>query len=403
MTEQAATLSNDLRGRAQCLRTLLSFGFRPFFLAAALWSGIAIGVWIAMLVAGLRLPTRFDPLTWHIHEMLFGFVLAAVAGFLLTAIPNWTGRRPVSGALLGSLVSLWLLARIDNLTSEWLALWLAIAMDVAFPLALAAVVAREITAARNRRNYPVIAPVAVLTVANLLMDLSLAGFGTLGGYGWRLALAAVLILISVVGGRIVPTFTRNWLINRRNMNLPAARGVLDRASLGVLHAALMIWVFLPAVSFTGFALLVGAALNLWRLLRWQGVETRSELLLLILHIGYGWLVLGVAALGVATLDTAFPLSAAIHALTAGAIGTMILAVMTRVTRGHTGRELSADITTSMIYGLVALAAAVRIAAALAVEARSDLLLGSAALWIGAFGLFTVRYAPLALRPRAAGQ
>lgn len=392
-------LSHGLH-RAESLRTFLSYAFRPFFLAAAGWSAIAIALWIATLTAGLRLPTRFDPLNWHIHEMLFGFVLAAVAGFLLTAIPNWTGRRPVSGALLGSLLGLWLLARIDAMACEWVAPWLAIAIDIGFPLALAVVVAGEIIAARNRRNYPIIAPVVVLGAANLLMDLSLEGFGVLGSYGWRLALAAILILVSVIGGRIVPTFTRNWLVNRRKKSLPSPTGAIDRASLGVLHAALMVWVFLPTASITGFVLLAGAALNLWRLLRWRGTETRSEPLLLILHIGYGWLVLGVAALGVATLDTTFPLSAAIHALTAGAIGTMILAVMTRVTRGHTGRELTADIATNVIYGLVILAAAVRVAAALDGDARA-LLLGSAALWISAFGLFVVRYAPLVLRPRVA--
>ncbi len=390
-------MSSDLRGPSDGLRTFFSYGFRPFFLAAALWSASAIALWSATLSGGLRLPTRFDPLSWHIHEMLFGFVLAAVAGFLLTAIPNWTGRRPVSGGLLGSLLGLWLLARVDILVCRWIAPWPAIALDLAFPLALAAVVAREIIAARNRRNYLIIAPVAVLGAANLLMDLGLAGFGTLG-YGWRLGLAAILILISVVGGRIVPAFTRNWLVNRRRETLPAPAGLVDRSSLGVLHAALMIWVFLPTGSGTGVALLAGAALNLWRLWRWRGAATGSEPLLLILHVGYRWLVLGVAALGIATLAPTFPLSAAIHALTAGAIGTMILAVMTRVTRGHTGRELTADLTTSVIYGLVILAAVARIAAALDGDARS-LLLGSAALWVGAFGLFLIRYAPLALRPR----
>ncbi len=388
------------RLRTESPRTFLSCGFRPFFLAAAGWSAIAIALWMAMLTAGLRLPTRFDPLSWHIHEMIFGFVLAAVAGFLLTAIPNWTGRKPVSGALLGSLVGLWLLARIDAIVCAWIAPWLAIAIDMAFPLALAAVVAREILAAHNRSNYPIIAPVVVIAAANLLMDLSLEGYGVLGGYGWRLALVAILILVSVLGGRIVPAFTRNWLVNRRKEGLPAATNMIDRVSLGVLHTALMIWVFRPTGTVTGLALLAGAGLNLWRLLRWRGIATRAEPLLLILHIGYGWLVLGVAALGVANFDPAFPLSAAIHSLTVGAIGTMILAVMTRVTRGHTGRELTADVATRVIYGLVILAAAARVAAALNGDARA-LLIASAALWIGAFGLFVVRYGPLALRPRVA--
>src|SRR6185312_15969700 len=316
------TLSTPSRIRDLTLRTLVSYGFRPFFLAAGLWAAAAIGLWIAVLTWGLRLPTRFDPLTWHIHEMLFGFVLAAIAGFLLTAIPNWTGRRPVSGPLLGALVGLWALARMDSLACEWIPPGVAIVADIAFPLALAAVVAREIIAARNRRNIPLIAPVIVLGAANLLVDLSIEDFATLSGYGWR---AAILILISVVGGRIVPSFTRNWLVKRRVAALPPAAGLLDRGSLGALHAALMIWVFFPQARITGIALLAGAAINLWRLLRWRGIATRSEPLLIILHIGYGWLVIGVAALGVATLDAGFPLNAAIHTLTVGTIGTMILA------------------------------------------------------------------------------
>lgn len=381
---------------------LLSYGFRPFFLGAALWAAIALALWIAMLTSGFALPSRLDPLDWHIHEMLFGFVPAAVAGFLLTAIPNWTGRRPVSGALLALLAGLWLAARIDELVCAFFPAWLAIAADLAFPCMLTAVVAREIIACREPRHYRMIVPVAVLTLAQLTMDLGAqGGIEALTGYGWRLGLAAILILISVLGGRLTPAFTRNWLVNRNETRLPPPAGLLDRASLGVLHAALLAWVLFPTAHPTGVALLAGAAINLWRLLRWRGMAARPETTLLILHVGYGWLVLGVAALGIANLDTAFPLGAAIHALTAGAIGTMILAIMTRVSRGHTGRPLSADAATNLIYALVVLAAAARIAAALTHYTWKDLLIASAALWIGAFGLFVARYAPVLLRPRKA--
>jgi uncharacterized protein involved in response to NO len=394
-------LNTTLSHTTKHLAIVLSYGFRPFFLAAALWAAIAIGLWIAMLTRGLSIPTRFDPLTWHIHEMFFGFVLAAVAGFLLTAIATWTGRQPVRGGLLGTLAALWLLGRIDSLISQWLPTWLAIITDLLFPFALTAILAREIVAANNRRNFPIIAPLFVLSVADLLMDLSMDGFAAPSAYGWRLALAAILILISVVGGRIIPSFTRNWLVARRETRLPEAAGLIDRASLGVLHAALVTWVFYPAAYLTGIALLAGAALSLWRLVRWRGIATRSEALLAVLHVGYGWLIVGVAALGFANIDTAFPLSAAIHALTVGTIGTMILAVMTRVSRGHTGRKLSADGATALTYALVFLATAARISAALAAGAREDLLLAAAALWIGAFGLFALRYAPFLLRPRSA--
>lgn len=379
---------------------LLSYGFRPFFLSAALWAAIALALWIAVLTGSVALPTRFDPLGWHIHEMLFGFVLAAVAGFLLTAIPEWTGRRPVNGQLLGLLWILWLLGRIDTLVSGFLPAAAAICADLAFPAALTAIVARELIASGNRNRGPMIVPAAALTLAQLLMDLGgEAGLTRLESYGWRLGVAAILILISVIGGRIVPAFTRNWLLRRGHEHLPSATGMVDRVALGVLHAALIAWVLFPQSRLTGLALLAGATLHLWRLSRWRTAPTRVEPLLLVLHVGYAWLVVGVAALGLATWDADFPLSAAIHALTVGAIGTMILAVMTRATRGHTGWELAADRPTTVIYVFVALATAARIAAAFTAQARLTWLLAAGALWIGAFGLFLVRYAPLLLRPR----
>ena len=379
---------------------LFSYGFRPFFLAAGIWGAVAIALWIAMLAGRLELPSRFDPLTWHVHEMLFGFVLAAIAGFLLTAIPNWTGRRPVAGAPLAVLAGLWALGRVAVLISAWMPPWLALGADVAFPIALATVVGREIILSGNRRNMPIIAPVAVLALADLLTDSSIEGFGRLSGYGWRLGLTAILILISVVAGRIVPSFTRNWLVARRRVRLPATAGAIDRVSLGLLHASLLSWVLAPGATPVGIALLGAAGMNLWRLVRWRGAEIRSEPLLLALHVGYVWLVIGVGALGLSLLDPAFPVSAAIHALTAGAVGTMILAVMTRATRGHTGHELRADGATKLIYALVTLAAAVRVSAALVERARADLLVVAAVLWVGAFGLFALCYAPLMLRPRS---
>jgi uncharacterized protein involved in response to NO len=379
--------------------TILTQGFRPFFLAAGLWAAAALAIWIVMFATGTAVPSRFDPLSWHIHEMLFGFVMAAIAGFLLTAIPNWTQRLPVSGGPLALLVGLWLLGRIACLVSALVSPWVAIAADLSFPVVLAGVVAREIVAGRNWRNLPLVAPVTVLGIASLLMHLEADGVAVPEGFGWRLGLATVIVLISVMAGRIVPSFTRNWLAKRRDADLPAAPGWIDRTALGVLHAGLFGWVFFPALRTVGLLLLIGAVLNLWRLLRWRGGATVAEPLLLVLHVGYAWLALGSALLGLSMLGVRLPQSAAIHALTAGAIGTMILAVMTRVARGHTGRDLSADRLTGLIYILVTLAAIARVAAAFGADWTMPLLIASACLWIGAFGLFTVSYAPMLLLPR----
>ena len=363
---------------------------------------MAITLWITTLTMGMLPPSGFPPLLWHIHAMLFGFVPAAIAGFLLTALPNWTGRPPVSGPLLGLLAELWLLGRIASFVSADIPSWAAIGADAAFLFALAAVVARELIASGNRRNFPIIVPITVLAIANLMMDLALEGDPGLADVGWRLGLAAILILVSVIGGRIVPAFTRNWLLVRKAETLPAPPGRFDQIALALLHTSLVAWVLWPAARLEGVALLCAGALNLGRLARWRAGATRSEPLLLVLHVGYGWLALGVAALGFSLIDPALPASAAIHALTVGAVGTMILAVMTRVTRGHTGHELSADLATILIYGLIFLAAVARIAAEFASQAYARLLLLAAAAWVGAFGLFLLRYAPMLLRPRRRG-
>ncbi len=350
-----------------------------------------------MFTTGAVLPSRFDPLAWHIHEMLFGFVMAAVAGFLLTAIPNWTGRSPVGGGLLALLIGLWLLGRVACMVSALLPPWWAAVADLSFPLVLAGMVSCEVVAAQNWRNLPMLAPVVVLGVASLCMHLQAGGVSVPEGLGWRLGVAGVIVLVSAMGGRIVPSFTRNWLTRRPGAAVPPP-GLIDWLALGALHGGLMAWTFLPEAAPVGGLLLLGGALNLWRLLRWRGGATVGEPLLLILHVGYAWLVLGATLLGLATLGADVPLSAAIHALTVGAVGTMILAVMTRATRGHTGRALTADRVASALYLLVALAAITRIAATFGAGWTMSLLEVSACLWVAAFAGFAISYGPMLLLP-----
>ena len=182
----------------------LTAGFRAFFLAAAVWSALALAVSIAAVTGVVDLPSRFDPVTWHIHEMLFGFVMAAVGGFLLTAIANWTGRAPVAGAPLVALLVAWVAGRAACLVSALLPAWLGIAADLAFPVALTVVAAREVLAAGNRRNYPLLTPLALLVMADLLMHLQVVGVALPIGLGWRLGMLCVVVLLSVIGGRSCP-------------------------------------------------------------------------------------------------------------------------------------------------------------------------------------------------------
>ncbi len=210
----------DRRGAQRVVPAFLSYGFRPFFLMASLWSAAALLLWTVIFIIGENLPSRFGALSWHMHEMLFGFVMATIAGFLLTAVSNWTGRPPVSGPPLALLAILWLLGRVCCLISGLLPAWLAAAGDLAFPALLTGVIAREVIAGRNWRNLPMIGAVTVLGFANLLMHLEAVGVEVPTGLGWRLGLAAIVVLISVVGGRIVPSFTRNWLAKRHIQNFP---------------------------------------------------------------------------------------------------------------------------------------------------------------------------------------
>lgn len=395
-----SAISEEDRLRRARLPAVLDYAFRPMFLAAGSWAVIALALWLAMFFGYVQLPTRFDPLAWHVHEMLFGFVMAAVAGFLLTAIPNWTGRLPVRGLGLAALAGLWLLGRLACLISANLPAWLGVLADLAFPTALLAVAAREIIARRNWRNLPMTAPLMLFIIADLLMHLESLGFAVPAGLGWRIAVGAPIVLISVIGGRIIPSFTRNWLFKRKSPRLPSPQDMLDTAAVGLLAAALILWAFLPDHRMSGALLIAAALLNAVRLSRWAGQATWAEKLLLILHVGYAWLVLGVALLGLSIFNVGVPVASAIHALTAGATAIMILAVMPRVTLGHTGRDLIANRATVAVFVLINAAAIARVCASWHTEFITLLLLVAGACWIAAFGLFELVYGPMLLTRRS---
>lgn len=388
------------RYRAQTGPAILSAGFRPFFLAASIWAAVAIPLWLEAYSGRAAVPTLLQPMIWHAHEMVFGFAAATVAGFLLTAIPNWTGRMPLQGAPLAGLVALWAAGRLAVLFSAQVHAPVAAALDLSFPAAFLAVVAREIVAGRNWRNLPMLAALSSLLGANLLVHLEALGVADTAAAGNRLGIATLLMLIALVGGRIVPSFTRNWLAkNRPGQPVPAPDSRLDRAALIVAAAGLLIWAVAPDAPITGcLTLAAGAAIAL-RLARWRGLHTIAEPLLLILHVGYGLLALGLLLLGANRLFAVMAPGAALHVLTVGAIGTMTLAVMTRVSLGHTGRPLAAGPVTTAIYLLILIAAAARVLAPFGGVWMLSLLAIAGAAWSGAFGLFAVFYGAALTRPR----
>jgi len=371
---------------------LFSYGFRPFFLGAAVWSVACIVLWIPQFMGDLSWPTAYSPLDWHSHEMLYGYVAAVIAGFLLTAIPNWTGRLPINGGPLMALAALWIAGRFAILFSAKLGILVAALIDIAFLATLAIVAAREIIAGRNWRNLRVLVLIGVLIAGNIAFHAEVYAFGG-ADYGNRIGIAAVIMLIMLVGGRVVPSFTRNWLARQENGRLPAPFSRFDVASIAVSLASLVLWVGLPDGAMTGLALIAAAVMQGARLARWAGDRTTSDRLVLVLHVGYAFVPIGFAVLGASILNpSAIPSSVGIHAWTAGAIGLMTLAVMTRASLGHTGQPLTAGRGTQAIYLFGFCAAVLRMIAGLV---GSMLLMEFAsAAWAAAFGGFVLLYGPM---------
>jgi len=374
---------------------IFSYGFRPFFFGAAVWAALGIALWLPQFFGEIALPIAMGPLDWHVHEMLYGYVAAVITGFLLTAVPNWTGRLPICGLPLASLAALWLAGRIAILMSAKIGLALAAAIDVAFLASMAVVVLREIVAGRNWRNLPVLAVLLVLVTGNVVWHAEVLSFGA-GNYGPRIALAATITLIMTVGGRIVPSFTRNWLARCNPGRLPVPFARYDGASITVAALALVMWVIVPSNPASGVLLVIAGVLHAVRLARWAGDRTLADRLVLVLHVAYAFVPLGFLLIGCAILRPAtVPASAGLHAWTTGAIGLMTLAVMTRAALGHTGRALVASVPTQAVYAFAVVAALTRIIAAF--TGSSELLHLAAFAWLAAFAGYAASYAPLLLQ------
>lgn len=377
---------------------VLSYGFRPFFLLGALHAGASIVFWLPLFYGVVETASVFTPVDWHIHEMLFGYLAAIVTGFLLTAIPNWTGRLPVQGLPLLGLVILWLAGRVAVAFSSKIGWSAAAIIDCAFLLAVALAAATEIVAGRNWRNLKVVVPVSVLFVANAVFHLE-AQYQGVSDISRRLGMAAAIVLITVIGGRIIPSFTRNWLVRENPGRLPVPFNSLDTTIIIVSALALAAWTFAPGLAATGWVMICASGLNLVRLSRWAGDRTLKDPLVMVLHVAYLFIPFGFLLGGLQVLlPGVFVPAAGLHAFGVGAIGSMTLAVMTRATLGHTGRELHAGSGTCTIYVFVALAALVRVAAAFLPD-MSVLVDTSAALWALAFLGYVAIFGAMLVKPK----
>jgi uncharacterized protein involved in response to NO len=374
-----------------------SYGFRPFFVGAAVFAGIAVPAWILLLLttrddSGFLIAAR----DWHVHEMVFGFLPAVITGFLFTAIPNWTDRHPIRGRELMLLFALWLAGRLV-IAVPWFTPLVSSTVDAAFLIAVAGLVWREIAAASSWSHAPIGVVITLYAGANIFFHvLTLSGAAT--DLPWRMALTLVMLLLALIGGRVTPNFTREFLTERSMTEQPAPFSRFDGLSVALVGIAAVFWIVQPDTTATGWMLVAAGFVNLSRLSRWYGWVTWREPLVLILHLGYGWLAISLLALGGAILGVGLPATESVHALTTGAVGVMTLAVMTRASLGHTGRLRHAGPMTVFVYILANLGAVLRVFGP-STHLPEHVVLGlAAASWSGAYLLFALVYGPLLLRP-----
>ena len=378
---------------------LLSYGFRLFFLGAALWACIAMVLWIGLLSGSWSFAIGYGVVAWHAHEFLFGYIAAVMTGFLLTAIPNWTGRLPLQGMPLLALFLLWLAGRGAMLLTDWIGTGAAATIDCVYLITVTAVISREIIAGSNWRNLRVVVLVALTAIANVVFQAEVLVYGG-PNYGLRLAVAAIVALIMVVGGRVTPSFTSNWLTRQGSQSRPAPLGRFDIGSIAFGAIALIAWVAAPDWYGAAALLIVMAIAQAARLSRWTGARTWREPMLFVLHLGYAFVPLGALLLSTSIFwPRIVPTSGALHAWTTGGMGLMTLAIMTRATLGHTGRDMSSGPTTVAIYGAMLVAALARIAAPLLPAFYYQMLLTAGAGWFLAFAVFVLTFGPMLMRAK----
>lgn len=385
---------------------LLSIGLRPFFLMAGLYACLAMAAWLAWFGFGLGTAPEaatISAVDWHGHEMLFGYVGAVFAGFVLTAVPNWTASPPLSGAPLAALALLWIAGRLAAWFSALVPPLVAALPDLAFLLALGAFVAVPLVRARAMRNMVFLVLLAILFAADVLVHLQLVGWTEdSAAAGNLLGIDLAVLLIAIVGGRIVPAFTGNWL-QAEGIDAPLSRRPwLDGLAIAATALVLVADAAGAADAITGGLALAAAVLHLARMAGWQTRRVLGAPIMWILHVGYGWLVIGFACKALALLGGIISPTTALHAFSAGAVGSMTIGVMSRAALGHTGRALRVAPAITAAYVMVSLAALLRVFGPAALPAAiGPVMLASGVLWMLAFAVFTVVYWPILTRPPVA--
>jgi uncharacterized protein involved in response to NO len=398
------TTSQVSNGNAAARCALFDYGFRPFFMLCGGYALVMIPWWMYRFVRADVMLGVLPTVYWHAHEMVYGFVMAAIAGFLLTAVPSWTGARGFAGKPLMAAVALWIAGRVAMSVPGILPFWLLATLELALVPCLLALLAPPILRARNR-NLPLLLVLLVLWAIDAAFLAGMArGDVALAAGAMRLAIDLVLVMITVVGGRIVPAFTANAL--RRHGQEPAiiSRAPLEIAVIGLMVAIAIVDVFAPQAWLSGVLAALAAMAQAIRLAGWRSFRTRGEPILWIMHVAYAWLPAGLALKAFALLGEAAWASRWQHALATGAIATMILAVMTRVSLGHTGRPLVVSRAVAVAYVLITIAALARTLGVAFLPSHYLFTLAIAAVaWTASFAIFLAVYAPILWRPRVDGK
>jgi len=381
---------------------LFALGFRPFYLLAGVFALLALPVWIATYTGALQWGGHMQGMNWHIHEMVFGFAPAVMAGFLLTAVKNWTGLPTPTGAKLAGLVLLWVAARIANVTGPTI---LSVVLDVSFLPVLGVALAIPIWRSQNRRNMKILGVLSALTLANLVWHLASLGIVSpaLMNVSYITAIDIITILMAIVAGRVIPAFTAGAVPGSKPRHVKAIEVVaLATLVLIVLGDVLGVWIVLSKqIWFTLFAL--AAAAHLVRLWLWQPLSTRHNALLLMLPVAYAWIPISLALRAASQITNLSP-AAATHALTVGAMSSLMMAMMTRSALGHSGRALAATWVENSVFWLLQTTAIVRVGATLApMVLYRDAMFVSAFLWTLAFAIFVFGYWKILTQPRVDGK
>lgn len=376
---------------------LLRLGFRPFYLGATAFAVAAMGLWLLALGGRIAIAPRLGPLLWHAHEMLFGFVVAVVVGFLFTAGRVWTGLPTPRGRALAALFAWWAAARVAALRGPYAAFFL---LDASFLIVVAGVFIHLLVRSGNRRNAAVGAVLAALALANVLFHLAVLALLPIDPMRAVYAgIALVVLLESIIGGRVIPLFTRNAVPGLQLATAPR-RGLLAAVFTGL---GLLGWACELSGTADALLLALAAALQAWRLLSWKPWRTVGRPILWVLHLGYAWIPVGLGLLAAAQAGW-IPPSPALHALTVGSMGGLMIAMLTRTARAHTARALRAGGVEVLAYAALFLAALVRVALPLLLPALTmQALVASGLLWMLGFACYLVRYTPWLLAARLDGR